>query len=130
MDGSESTVANDDVTDLDGILSHFGIKGMKWGIRRKNPSASAPVSDDAKAHKEVKKQIKTSGTKSLSNKELKDYLERMDLEARYQKANPSVAKKARKEVADLLLQVGKKEAAAYASKQVAAALARQVVGGR
>jgi hypothetical protein len=105
--------------DIDDFLSHYGIKGMRWGVRRANPSGeSAPKSEDHERSRATKQTIKTSGTKSLSNKDLKDYLERMDLEKRYHKDNPSTAKKVGKVVGDFLLNMGKKEAASFASKQV------------
>lgn len=112
-----------EVKDLDGILTHYGIKGMKWGVRRANPSAPTHASEDHKNATALKTQVKTGGTKSLSNKDLKDYLERMDLEKRYNKANPTPSKKAGKFIAETLLNIGKQEAAKFAAKQVAAALA-------
>jgi len=115
------------VKDLDDVLQHYGIKGMRWGIRRANPSASAPASEDHQNSVATKKQIKTSGTKSLSNQELKTYLERMDLEQRYNKANPSASKKAGKAIGEFLVSIGKKELAAAASKEVAKALTKKVV---
>lgn len=69
---------------LDDILAHFGIKGMKWGIRRADTSASAvPASSDARVADEAAAKIKTSGVKTLSNQELKVLVERMNLEQRY-----------------------------------------------
>lgn len=66
------------------FLEHFGIKGMKWGVRRADTSASAtPSSNDARVADEASAKIKSSGVKSLSNQELKVLVERMNLEQRY-----------------------------------------------
>jgi RimJ/RimL family protein N-acetyltransferase/2'-5' RNA ligase len=74
-------------------LSHYGVKGMKWGVRRSDAElASAPsgpkprLSDDAKVVEKLHGKIETSGTSSLSNQEMRQYLERMDLERRFQQS--------------------------------------------
>lgn len=109
---------------LDDILAHYGIPGMRWGIRRANPSADSPGrSEDSATAQAVKAKIKAGGKKSLSNAELKTYLERMDLEKRYVKGNPGPKDEAKKFVKDMLLQIGKEEAKKYAGKQIALALA-------
>lgn len=115
-----------DRASLDGLLMHYGIKGMKWGVRRANPSegSSTPSSDDAKAAEATRAKIKSGGTKSLSNKELQEFLTRMDLERRYNASKPPTVKdEAIKFVKETLVSIGKQEAAKYATKQVAKALA-------
>lgn len=91
-------------------IQHYGIKGMKWGVRRDNPSAtvdsagnttvsrngrvtgvalsdktksSSKSSDDASRAAVLKKRAATKSTDSLSNKDLKDLVERMNLEQQY-----------------------------------------------
>jgi hypothetical protein len=71
-------------------LTHYGIKGMKWGVRRSDAqlssSRAAPrpqLSDDAKTANRLNNKIQTKGTGSLSNQEMRQFLERMDLERRY-----------------------------------------------
>lgn len=105
--------------DLDSVLAHYGIKGMRWGVRRANPSGGPSRSEDSASAKETKAKIKAGGLKSLSNDELKTYLERMDLEKRYKKANPGPKDEAAKFIKDTLQQIGKEEAKKYAVKQIA-----------
>ena len=67
---------------VDDVLEHFGIKGMKWGVRK--AARRSPGSEDAQRAVEAKKKIKAGGgTKALSNKELQDLVTRMNLEQQY-----------------------------------------------
>ncbi|AWN05441.1 hypothetical protein SEA_ANNIHILUS_6 [Streptomyces phage Annihilus] len=112
---------------LDDVLAHYGIKGMKWGVRRANPSGGGSEkpgpSGDHETAKAAKAKVKAGGLKSLSNEELKTYMERMDLEKRYKKANPGIKEETGKFIKDVLVQIGKEETKKYAAKQVAKALA-------
>lgn len=144
---------------LDGVsaaeLSHHGIKGMRWGVRRKaigsdqevvvrtTPSKfskknkikttggkSLPPSDDAVRSAINSQKAKKSGTTALSNKELQDLVTRMNLEQQFSRlqANPPDTA-VRRLVRDLLEDSGgqsmKKVAADVAIRQVGTALVRQ-----
>lgn len=93
------------MTDVDEFMkdtfAHFGVKGMRWGVRRsKSPVAAGvvdlpggkiatyggknqPASDDAKKAAVSKRIVDQSGTKSLSNRELQELVTRMNLEQQY-----------------------------------------------
>jgi len=58
----------------DNFLEHFGVKGMKWGIRKSRGSGKKSAQQTAK---------------TLTNKELKKRVDRMNMEKQY----TSLAKK-------------------------------------
>ena len=79
-------------------LYHFGVKGMKWGVRKSRSSYGSSKkkraktdgwSDDAKeAYR-----IKQKKVNQMSNAELKKLNERRNLERNYQQLNPNTIKK-------------------------------------
>ena len=92
-------------TSKDLELFHYGIKGMKWGVRRKEgpdgtvssrlkgrkTADDTPDSDDAKKVKSLRgRKVST-----LSNQELKDLNKRLDLEQNYSRLTkkPSTVQK-------------------------------------
>lgn len=83
---------------MENELTHYGIKGMKWGVRRyQNKDGSyTPAgrkrrnwSEDAITAREIKKKK----VKQMSNAELKKLNERTRLEQEYSRLNPSTVKK-------------------------------------
>ena len=74
------------------VLAHFGVKGMRWGVRKTVRSAvagkvaarrsakNAHQSEDAQAANAASSKLKKTGIKSLTNKEIKTLNERMQLE--------------------------------------------------
>ena len=91
-------------------LYHWGIKGMKWGVRRyqnkdgtrtslgKRQRKQIELSDDAKEAAKIKK--KNVG--EMSNAELKKLNERQNLERQYKQANPSTIGKGMKAAANVV----------------------------
>jgi len=69
-------------------LTHYGVKGMKWGVRKPSstsgkPSKKLPSSEDFVNVSANRKKINAGGTRTLSNKELQDVVTRMNLEEQY-----------------------------------------------
>lgn len=67
------------------IIIHYGIKGMKWGKRKRRS-----MSDDGKRHSELSKKKHYE----LSNAQLKEFNLRQENVNKFVKANPSLRKKA------------------------------------
>lgn len=105
-------------------LAHFGVMGMKWG-RRKGAQAVAvkatpgrrvstkggkrqEASEDAITTAVSRQKARKSTTDSLSTKELKALVERMNLEKQYSTLSGQSAKVAAgKQIVSLLLSAGK-----------------------
>jgi 2'-5' RNA ligase len=112
------------------VISHFGIKGMRWGVRTSRggtPASTHKPSTDAETVDASKAKVKAGGTKTLSTKELQELVTRMNLEQQFSKLQaPSGQKKAGKIITDILLNVGKQQATKVASdlasKQISALL--------
>lgn len=60
-------------------LYHFGIPGMKWGVRR-SPDTGAQNEPDASKDHIVSRQLKSKGLKKLTNAELQTLSQRLQLE--------------------------------------------------
>lgn len=120
---------------VENLLTHHGVKGMRWGIRRKATVGPQEVivSDKRKklkttggeghpAHPEAVRartigQIsKKSGVKALSDQDLQDYTNRLRLEASVKRLNYAEAPLAKKFVLNLLGQTGKSTAQAVANE--------------
>lgn len=121
------------------ILSHHGVKGMRWGVRRKNVGTAQEVvvtdkgrklkAKGGKGHEAapeavkaatLNQQAKKSGVKSLSNEELQTLATRMNLEQQVTRLNNSQpGNPGRKFVKKLLGDVAKQQATRIANDQAA-----------
>lgn len=94
-------------------LSHHGIKGQKWGVRRfQNPDGTYTSAgkkhrqlQESSEHKEYN-EIKKKHVSEMSNAELRKFNERATLEANYRRNNPSTIAKGVKYVAITAATIG------------------------
>jgi hypothetical protein len=139
------------MTTIDEVLVHFGVKGMRWGVRKDRPGTTGgePVTIRVRAGKRVvttgghghapsedalrvadsRQKARKSSTDALSTQELQALVTRMNLERQYSQLKPTpagqkIAKAGAKFAADTLLQAGKKQAAKLLSSHIE----RQVSG--
>jgi ribosomal protein L29 len=76
--------------EVDKFLEHYGIKGMRWGKRRSR--AQIDNSPDAPEHtraRSLQTVAKTSGIRKLTNKDLQDLNNRLNLEQSYTRLTAS-----------------------------------------
>ena len=122
------------MTDVEEFLAHYGVKGMRWGVRRSvrggsSPSSRPKPSEDAVRVKEHKNRVKKGGTDALTTEELQRLVTRLNLEKQYSTLQPPGAgKRTSKFVADLLVNVGKQQASKVANDQINKRMAKLLVG--
>lgn len=108
-------------------LYHFGIMGMKWGVRRPR-GADGRIVEGSRGSEDHNKarDLKKKGARNLSNAELKSYVERMNLEKQYSNLNKKEISAGRKFVTDVLVTAGKTTLTNFAAKQMTTALEKAV----
>lgn len=79
---------------MDNELRHHGIKGQKWGIRRfqnKDGTLTAAGKQRAAAnhHEDYKRAHEPKSVSSMSDKELKERINRLQMEKQYSQLSPS-----------------------------------------
>jgi len=118
MDMSMSDVVDD-------ILSHHGVKGQKWGVRRSSGGvsrskrgATTPPSGDATRANAAHKVVKKSGSAALSNKDLQDLVTRMNLEQQFSRLNAGQKSAGSKFATDILANVAKQQITTIASQAI------------
>lgn len=107
-------------------VKHFGVKGMRWGVRRTPAQlarASKERSTDAVSKNKSQSKLKKSGIDSLSNKEIQDLTNRINLENNLKSATARSKQNAGKKFAGDVLKVqGKQQANKLVRKGTSAAL--------
>lgn len=89
------------------ILAHYGVKGMKWGVRRSRKERQqlkfgGKTERKSSADHIYSRQLKAKKTHELSNQELKALNNRLTQEARLKQLSPSVVDRGHKQVKNLL----------------------------
>jgi ribosomal protein S18 acetylase RimI-like enzyme len=109
-DYDPSVIDSLDDDDVQTVIAHYGVKGMKWGVRknearllpgastsmkigraagnsvarrRKKSSSSEPASEDFSRATDLHSRAKSHGTRVLTNTEMRKVIERMNLEKQY-----------------------------------------------
>ena len=86
-------------------LYHYGVLGMKWGVRKsrgggapKTGRRGRPIKERPPAHEDYKKAHSKKSVREMSDAELRSRINRLDMERRYQELNPSTKNRGRKYV--------------------------------
>lgn len=85
------------------VLAHYGIKGMRWGVRRRTDDPGS--SSDTERALAIRDKVRRGGTKSLTNEEMQALVSRINLEQQYARLNPSKIEKGAK-LAGSVLRLG------------------------
>lgn len=78
-------------------IAHYGIRGMKWGVRRKRGRGGRVSSDYASSRKILKKKIS-----EMSDEDLRKINKRLEAESKLRKADPRLAAEGKRQVGKAL----------------------------
>lgn len=92
----------DEMDDLDNVIMHYGVKGMKWGRRKSRPAPQLARTPSKSKDQRTVNYIKTKKPSAMTNDELRKLNTRTDLMTKYRQANPTKLKKAEKLIKTLL----------------------------
>lgn len=87
---------SNDLENLDDVVIHYGVKGMKWGVRRSQAALDRAAGRRQSADARTARQNQARPVSELSNKELKALNERLQLEANNARLNPGVVDRGQK----------------------------------
>jgi uncharacterized Fe-S cluster-containing MiaB family protein len=107
------------------FLSHYGVKGMKWGLKK----SKAPASSDAASKASTKIAVKKQGVHTISNHDLQAAIRRMQLEQDFKRLSVNEKSAVKRWVSSTLLEIGKREVQQQVTKKVATTVAKKVATG-
>ena len=89
-------------------FTHYGVLGMKWGVRRTPEQlarARGKRTSSEKESEDYKRAHDSKSVKSMSDAELRERLNRLNMEQQYKKLNPNSVDKGKRAV-DKILKTG------------------------
>lgn len=98
-------------------LTHWGVLGMRWGVKRSSETSSSSSSDHTVASRLKKKKLN-----ELSNEELKKLTSRLQLEKQYKDLTKRDFSTGQKFISEILLNVGKQTVTTYLSRTLNTAI--------
>ncbi|HPE27626.1 MAG TPA: hypothetical protein PLM10_02050 [Saccharofermentans sp.] len=141
-------------SDINSYLEHFGVKGMRWGVRKSTSGSSTtskeptpvsvitkagsskiatkggtnlPADSDAKIAAGARQKLKKSGVNSLSNKEMQVLVNRMNLERQLTSLTPPDTKTRLKSNATKIVSQAAKQGLQQAANQAASTLIKTAI---
>lgn len=109
---------------VEDVFMHYGIKGMRWGQKKKNPA-----SGDSKAATSTKTAAKKQGVHTVSNADLQNAIRRMQLEQDFKRLSVNEKSAATRWVSSTLLEIGKREVQQRVAKKVATTVIKKAATG-
>lgn len=100
MDPILNVSANED------FLAHYGVLGMRWGVRRSRDKVSTGKRKKAKTKVSSVKKKKRKRVKDMTDQELKDHIARLELEKKYRDLKKSEVSRGENMVKNILQKSG------------------------
>lgn len=119
---------------VDEHLEHYGIPGMRWGVRRgRNVSARYKGRSKAKSKDDSEPKVKpktSAKLSSVSDDDLRRMINRMQMEKQFDQLTAPERSAGAKFVSDVLTSAGKNVATQYATKYMSQAVEKYVEKGK
>lgn len=94
-------------------LAHHGVLGQRWGVKRSQSTSSVPKKKQSKA---AIKQEQKESVKAMSDAELRQRLNRIQMEKQYAQLNRRDVSAGQKFISDVFMNAAKQTATNYVSK--------------
>ena len=98
------------------ILQHHGILGQRWGVRRTESQLARGSKGGSSLKRASTKETEKSKVKSMSDAELRQKINRIQMERQYSQLSKKDISAGQKFVSDVLMTAAKQTATNYVSK--------------